>query len=195
MEEADKGCLIIRMGVSGWEFLLVPAHTGSPGQRAIKGLCVCANKTALGDSMQARTSNTFSFIKYGKRLDQRMFDTLDNSHLGLLFILKRPTKNSRNNHAVLMTTRNWRRASQNTPLPRRMYAQTKQAKNIMPPAGSPIYSMGKSTLKNYNITQKTHRQYIQSTWDKNMHGRYNQLTKINCSKLADSHSEMQMTTM
>jgi len=163
---------------------------------------VCANKTALGDSMQARTSNTFSFIKYGKGLDQRMFDTLDNSHLGLLFILKRPTKNSRNNHAVLMTTRNWRRASQNTPLPRRMYAQTKQAKNIMPPAGSPIYSMGKSTLKNYNITQKTHKQYIQSTWDKNMHGRYNQLTKINCSKspyqeheLADSHSEMQMITM
>ena len=26
----DKGCLTIRMGVSGWVFLLVPAHPGSP---------------------------------------------------------------------------------------------------------------------------------------------------------------------
>jgi len=28
--------LMIRMGVSGWKFLLVPANPGSPGQRAVK---------------------------------------------------------------------------------------------------------------------------------------------------------------
>ena len=28
-------------GVSGWMFLLVPAHPGSPGERAIKWSCVC----------------------------------------------------------------------------------------------------------------------------------------------------------
>jgi len=38
MEEDDKGCPMIRMGVSGWMFLLVP---GSPGQKAVKRLCVC----------------------------------------------------------------------------------------------------------------------------------------------------------
>jgi len=37
MEEADKDWVMIRM-VGGWVFLLVPAHPGSPGQRAIKWL-------------------------------------------------------------------------------------------------------------------------------------------------------------
>jgi len=40
MEEVDKGCPMIRMGVSGWMFLLVPAYPGSPGSKAIKRLCV-----------------------------------------------------------------------------------------------------------------------------------------------------------
>ena len=40
MEEVDKGCPMIGMGVSGWMFLLVPAYPGSPGQKAIKRLCV-----------------------------------------------------------------------------------------------------------------------------------------------------------
>ena len=40
-EEDDKGCPIIRMGVSGRMFLLVPAYPGSPGQKAVKRLCVC----------------------------------------------------------------------------------------------------------------------------------------------------------
>jgi len=35
MEEADKDWMMIRM-VGGWVFLLVPAHPGSPGQRAVK---------------------------------------------------------------------------------------------------------------------------------------------------------------
>ena len=41
MEEDDKGCPMIRMGVSGWMFLLVSAYPGSPGQKAVKRLCVC----------------------------------------------------------------------------------------------------------------------------------------------------------
>ena len=38
MEEADKDGW---RGVSGWMFLLVPAHPGRPGQTAVKRLCVC----------------------------------------------------------------------------------------------------------------------------------------------------------
>ena len=38
--DVDKGCLMIRMGVSGWMFLVVPAQLGSPGRRAVKRLCV-----------------------------------------------------------------------------------------------------------------------------------------------------------
>ena len=40
MEEGDKGCPMIRMGVSGCMFLLVPAYPGSPGQKAVNRLCV-----------------------------------------------------------------------------------------------------------------------------------------------------------
>ena len=36
-----KGCLMIRMVVSGWMFLLVPAYPGSPVPKAVKQLCVC----------------------------------------------------------------------------------------------------------------------------------------------------------
>jgi len=38
MEEAAKGWLMIRTGVSGCIFLLVPANPGSPRQRAVKQL-------------------------------------------------------------------------------------------------------------------------------------------------------------
>ena len=41
MEEVDKGCLMNRMGMSGWMFLLVPVYLASPRQRAVKRLCVC----------------------------------------------------------------------------------------------------------------------------------------------------------
>ena len=47
MEEDDKGCPMIRMGVSGWMFLLVPAYPGSPGQKAVKRLCVCVCVTCF----------------------------------------------------------------------------------------------------------------------------------------------------
>ena len=41
MEEVDKECPMIRIGVSGGCFFLVPAYPGSLGQRAVKRLCVC----------------------------------------------------------------------------------------------------------------------------------------------------------
>ena len=40
MEEVDKGCPMITMGVSGSVFLRVPAYLGSPGPKAVKR-CVC----------------------------------------------------------------------------------------------------------------------------------------------------------
>ena len=36
MEKDDKGSTMIRMGVSGWKFLLVPAYPGCPGSKAVK---------------------------------------------------------------------------------------------------------------------------------------------------------------
>jgi len=41
MAEADKGWLLIRIGVSGWMFLLVLADLGSPRQRATIGCMLC----------------------------------------------------------------------------------------------------------------------------------------------------------
>jgi len=41
MEEVDKGYPMIKMGVSGRVFLLVPAYRGSPGSKAVKRLCLC----------------------------------------------------------------------------------------------------------------------------------------------------------
>jgi len=46
MEEVDTGCPMIRMGVSGCMFLLVPAHPGSPvsrtkGRQTVVCVCVC----------------------------------------------------------------------------------------------------------------------------------------------------------
>jgi len=38
MEKGDKGSTMIRMGVSGRMFLLVPAYLGCPGLKAIKRL-------------------------------------------------------------------------------------------------------------------------------------------------------------
>ena len=36
MEKGDKESTLIRMGVSGWMFLLVPAYPGCPGSKAVK---------------------------------------------------------------------------------------------------------------------------------------------------------------
>ena len=36
MEKDDQGSTLIRIGVSGWKFLLVPAYPGCPGSKAVK---------------------------------------------------------------------------------------------------------------------------------------------------------------
>ena len=36
MEKDDKGSTLIRIGVSGGKFLLVPAYPGCPGSKAVK---------------------------------------------------------------------------------------------------------------------------------------------------------------
>ena len=44
MEEVDKGCLMTRMGVSGWMFLLVPAYPVVPDIGTLNGcvyVCTC----------------------------------------------------------------------------------------------------------------------------------------------------------
>jgi len=43
MEKDDKGSTMIRMGVSGWMFLLVPAYPGCPGSKAVKRLLLLIN--------------------------------------------------------------------------------------------------------------------------------------------------------
>ena len=40
MLRSVEECPTIRMGVSGWVFLLVPSYPGSPGPKAVKRLCV-----------------------------------------------------------------------------------------------------------------------------------------------------------
>jgi len=48
MEEADKGWLMIRIGVNGWMFILVLlAHRGSRGQRAVKWLLFFPSSPSL----------------------------------------------------------------------------------------------------------------------------------------------------
>jgi len=49
MEEADKDWLMIRM-VGGRVFLLVPAHPGSPGQRAVKRLLLLLSSSSSPSS-------------------------------------------------------------------------------------------------------------------------------------------------
>jgi len=60
MEEDDKGCPMIRMGVSGWVFLLVPAYPGCPGPKAVKRLCVCSCQYYVTSSGRKTTSGIWS---------------------------------------------------------------------------------------------------------------------------------------
>jgi len=57
MEKDDKGSTLIRIGGSGWEFLLVPAYPGCPGSKAVKrslllllglSICVCLHICLFG---------------------------------------------------------------------------------------------------------------------------------------------------
>jgi len=50
MEKDDKGSTMIRMGVRGWMFLLVPAYPGCPGSKAVKRsllLLLCDSATVV----------------------------------------------------------------------------------------------------------------------------------------------------
>jgi len=45
MEKDDKGSTMIRMGVSGWMFLVVPAYPGCPGSKAVKRSLLLLSQT------------------------------------------------------------------------------------------------------------------------------------------------------
>jgi len=62
MEEVDKGCLMVRMGVSGWIFLLVPACPGSPDKRPLNGCssCSCCCRGCCSADSTAYNSTTVS---------------------------------------------------------------------------------------------------------------------------------------
>ena len=65
MEEDDKGCLMIRMGVSWWVFLLVPAYPGCPDQRPLNGcvcVCVCVSVTVCYPHYAVSVSCDYVFI-------------------------------------------------------------------------------------------------------------------------------------
>ena len=53
MEEDDKGYPMIRIGVSQWVFLLVPAYPGCPVPKAVKRLCVCVGGGILNRQSRA----------------------------------------------------------------------------------------------------------------------------------------------
>jgi len=50
----DEGCLMIRLGVSGCMFLLVPACPGSPGTTAVKRLRVCYVQKYFSGSLRGK---------------------------------------------------------------------------------------------------------------------------------------------
>jgi len=54
---------MIRMGVSGCMFLLVPAYPGSPGPKAVKRLCVCVCVCVC--TVKAKFSNYTVVHNYG----------------------------------------------------------------------------------------------------------------------------------
>ena len=57
MEKDDKGSTMIRMGVSGWKFLLVPAYPGCPGSKAVKrSLLLFSTTTWLSWYPKGKTS-------------------------------------------------------------------------------------------------------------------------------------------
>jgi len=56
MEKDDKGSTLIRIGVSGWKFLLVPAYPGCPGSKAVK------RSSSLGSSLSKKLFTHFSLV-------------------------------------------------------------------------------------------------------------------------------------
>ena len=57
MEKDDKGSTMIRMGVSGWMFLLVPAYPGCPGSKAVKrSLLLLSGTTRVSRYQKGKTN-------------------------------------------------------------------------------------------------------------------------------------------
>ena len=59
-----------RRGVSGWMLLLVPAHPGNPGQRAVKWSCVCV---CVCGWLSERISDFLFSVKCTLRADFRHY--------------------------------------------------------------------------------------------------------------------------
>ena len=77
---------MIRRGVSGWMFLLVPAYPGSPGQRAVKQSCVCVCRSTCEPVKnwkilpeQSFTSSIPSLVHLYKAKDGRVIDSVTDS--------------------------------------------------------------------------------------------------------------------
>jgi len=60
MEKDDKGSTMIRMGVSGWKFLLVPAYPGCPGSKAVKQSSLNGRRTQVSRYQKDKTSLDFT---------------------------------------------------------------------------------------------------------------------------------------
>ena len=62
-------CLLLHLNPY-WFCLLVPAHPGSPGQRAVKRVCVCVCVRARDNSATADTCCVYMYIQ---RMQRRCF--------------------------------------------------------------------------------------------------------------------------
>jgi len=101
MEKGDKGSTMIRMGVSGWMFLLVPAYPGCPGSKAVKrSLLLLLSpagwlpKTGIGD--QPGPTNSIKALKaHVEKLK------LEKSVCAVIYWDKRVFINTNNDHTKL----------------------------------------------------------------------------------------------
>jgi len=104
MEKADKGWLMVRIGVSRWIFLLVLAHLGSPGQRATKPLLLyrcmyiiigaCTYREFQAPGRQLPSTRWFrSYVTNTTPVICRTSNTLKSTECDLLIPIK-PTSRS-----------------------------------------------------------------------------------------------------
>ena len=92
VEEADKGWMMIRI-VVGWVFLLVLAHPGSPGQRAVKWLLLLWSPYGIGQTIIFLPCGYFflsfflsSFFLSSPNLSRRRLDVCHTSTHGVALV-------------------------------------------------------------------------------------------------------------
>ena len=80
MEEADKGWLMTTIGVSGWTFLLVPAHPGCPRQNpksrktvVCMTLLRCCISTHL--TFQVSQGSAATDLRWGENFNKFLFNS------------------------------------------------------------------------------------------------------------------------